>query len=443
MMRERMDDFFARDRDFWLRMARAVVIGSLAGAAALAFTQVVRYGTDLIWPENIDYGWMGGEWWWVAILSFTGLVVGVMRLLLPVDDLNGSLTIIQESSVDRSTALPAIAISIVSMVGGASLGPFDGGVRSGATIGDWYSSIRGLSEREREVNTASGINGSLGGLLTAPVLATLLAMELRWPIRRNLYRVLLPGLTASIFGFAVSFAIIGDTFLGIFELPGFDVEFWHLGLGVILGVVAAALSWLLGMTVYTIRRWVLPTLTNQVVRATLGGLILGLIAMLLPLTLASGKAQLGLEIENIEMMGAGLLIAILLAKIVAMAISLTTGFIGGPVMPALFIGGTAGLAIHALFPEIPIALAFSAMLVAVPGVSVGAPFSMILLAVLTVGIGAVETVPAAIAVVTAYTLTAGLGWFGLPAESMVVDIEDVSVQSELFELGADPQEESA
>jgi H+/Cl- antiporter ClcA len=439
-VREWMDDFFARDRDFWLRMARAVVIGTLAGVAALVFTQIVRYGTDLVWPESVDYRWMGGEWWWVALLGLTGLVVGVMRLFLPVDDLNGSLTVIQESSVDRSTALPAIAISIVSMIGGASLGPFDGGVRSGATVGDWYSSIRGLSDREREVNTASGISGSLGGLLTAPVLATLLATELRWPIRHNLYRVLLPSLAASIFGFAVSFAIIGDTFLGVFELPGFDIEFWHLGLGVVLGVVAAALSWLLGVTVYTIRRWILPTLTNQIVRATLGGVVLGLIAMVLPLTLASGKAQLGLEIENIEIMGAGLLVAIVLAKIVAVAISLTTGFIGGPVMPALFIGGTAGLAIHALFPEIPVALAFSAMLVAVPGVSIGAPFSMILLAVLTVGIGAVETVPAAIAVVTAYTLTAGLGWFGLPAESMVVDIEDASVQSELFELGADPVE---
>ena len=31
-----MDDFFAKDRDFWLRMARAVVIGALAGAATLA-----------------------------------------------------------------------------------------------------------------------------------------------------------------------------------------------------------------------------------------------------------------------------------------------------------------------------------------------------------------------------------------------------------------------
>ena len=438
-----MDDFFARDRDFWLRMGRAVIIGTIAGFAALAFTQIVRFGTSLIWPEDIDYGWFGGDWWWVVLLGLTGLIVGAMRLLLPMDDLKGSLAIIEESSVDRSTALPAIAVSIVSMIGGASLGPFDGGVRAGASVGDWYSSIRGLSEREREVNTASGINASLGGLLTAPVLATLLATELRWPVRRNLYRVLLPGLTASIFGFAVSFAIIGDTFLGVFELPGFDVRFWHLGLGVILGVVAAALSWLLGMTVYTLRRWVLPKLNNQVVRATLGGLVLGLIAVALPLTLASGKAQLGAAIENVEALGASLLIAIVAAKIVTVAISLTTGFIGGPVMPALFIGGTAGLAIYSLFPDIPIALAFSAMLVALPGASIGAPFSMIMLAVLTVGIGAVETVPAAIAVITSYTLTVGVGWFGLPAEDSVVDIDEVRVQSELFELGADPLDDDS
>jgi H+/Cl- antiporter ClcA len=442
-MRCSVDDFFAKDSGFWLRMGNAVIIGALAGLAALTFTQIVRFGTSLIWPDEIDYGWLGGEWWWVALLGLTGLIVGVMRLFLPLDDLNGSLTIIQNSSVDRSTALPAIAVSLVSMIGGASLGPFDGGVRAGATIGDWYSSILGLSERETEVNTASGINGSLGGLLTAPVLATLLATEMRWPVKRNLYRVLLPGLTGSIFGFAVSFAIIGDTFLGVFELPGFDVEFWHLGLAVILGFIAASLSWLLGMTVYTIRRWVLPTLTNQVIRATLGGLTLGLIAMVFPLTLASGKAQLGVAIENVGMLGAGLLIGVVIAKIVAVAISLTTGFIGGPVMPALFIGGTAGLAVHALFPEIPIALAFSAMLVAVPGISTGAPFSMILLAALTVGIGAVETVPAAIAVLTAYTLTAGMGWFGLPTEKAVVDIEDIGVQSELFELGADPLEEDS
>jgi hypothetical protein len=87
-----------------------------------------------------------------------------------------------------------------------------------------------------------------------------------------------------------------------------------------------------------------------------------------------------------------------------------------------------------MFPDIPIALAVSAMLVAVPGVSVGTPFTMIFLATLTVGIGAVETVPAGIAVLTAYTLTAGLGWFGLPTDQVVVDIDDARVQTELFDV---------
>jgi H+/Cl- antiporter ClcA len=433
-----VNDYFARDRIFWLRLGRAVIIGTLAGAAALAFTQLVRFGTEFIWPEEIDYGWLGGELWWLAILGAAGLLVGVMRVVFRIpDDLRGSLGIIQEAAVDRSYALQAIAISIVSLVGGSSLGPFDGGVRSGAMVGDWYSTIRKLPGREREVNTLSGINGSLGGLLTAPVLAALFVTELRWPERRNLYRILLPGLTAAIFGFAVSFAIIGDTFLGVFALPGYEVRFWHFGLAIVLGVVAAALSWLLGITVFTIRRWIVPLLPNQVVRATIGGLALGGIAILLPLTLASGKGQLGVEIDNVEQLGAALLIAVVFAKIVAVAISLTTGFIGGPVMPALFIGGTAGLAVHALFPDIPVALAFSCMLVALPGVSIGAPFSMVFLAALTVGVGAVETSPAAVAVLTAYTLTSGLGWFGIPVDKTVVDIDEVSVQSELFDVGGE------
>jgi hypothetical protein len=77
------------------------------------------------------------------------------------------------------------------------------------------------------------------------------------------------------------------------------------------------------------------------------------------------------------------------------------------------------------------------MLVAVPGVSIGAPFTMVFLAALTVGVGAVETAPAAVAVLTAYTLNSGLGWFGLPTQKAVVDIDEVSVQSELFDIGGE------
>lgn len=435
------DEHFARNRTFWNVLGRAAVVGFLAGCAALSFNTVVKWGTDLIWPEQIDYDFLGGSWWWIVVLTATGLIVGLLRMVLRVpDDLAGSLTILQEGSVDRSNALQAIGISVVSLVGGVSLGPFDGGVRSGAMVGDWWATVRGIREEEREITTVAGINGALGGMFTAPVLATLMTTELRWPERQQYYQVLIPSLAAAIFGFAVNFAILGDTFLGVFSLPGYEVRAWHLVLAVPLGFAGAALAWLLGLAVFFIRRWAAPLVGNQVVRATIGGLTMGLIAFVLPLTLASGKGQLSAAIADFEQITAWFLIAVVAGKIIAVAIALTTGFIGGPVMPSLFIGGTAGLAIHALVPDIPIALAFTCMLVAVPGVSLGAPFTMVLLATLTVGVGAVETVPAAIAVLTSYTLSAGLGWFGLPTDKAAVDIDEVTVQTELFEIGEDTTE---
>jgi hypothetical protein len=86
-----MTERFAQDRTFWNRMGRAVVVGFLGGVAALAFVRLVAFGTDLIWPEEIEYRFWAGSWWWAAVLGATGLIVGLMRVALRVpDDLSGS-----------------------------------------------------------------------------------------------------------------------------------------------------------------------------------------------------------------------------------------------------------------------------------------------------------------------------------------------------------------
>ena len=46
------------------------------------------------------------------------------------------------------------------------------------------------------------------------------------------------------------------------------------------------------------------------------------------------------------MLGAGLLIAVVFAKILVFALCEATGFVGGPFLVMLFIGGTAGTAAH-------------------------------------------------------------------------------------------------
>jgi len=110
-----------------------------------------------------------------------------------------------------------------------------------------------------------------------------------------------------------------------------------------------------------------------------------------------------------DTLGAGLLIAIVFAKIFVFAVCEATGFIGGPFLVMLFTGGTAGIATHLLIPGVPEGLAFTAMFAALPGSLVAAPFSLILLGVITTQIGALQVAPVTVAVLTAYLAVSGSG----------------------------------
>jgi H+/Cl- antiporter ClcA len=432
------DSYFARDRRFWLPVASAVPIGLMAGGAGLLFTRAVGRATKWLWPDDVDNSFLGGELWWLALTVAAGVLVGLLRKWMRVPpEPKGALENIAAAEVDQRAAVPMILVSFVSIAGGASMGPFDAGVRSGGALGEWFSDRIDADDEMRRINTLVGINGALGGLLTSPLLATLLVTELNPPNGAERYqRVVAPSLVGSVFGFFVMWSFVGATFLEVFKVPSYDVEIWHFGVALALGAVAAFLSRLLGATVFVIRG-AATRISSTVLRAGIGGLAIGVIAVCFPLTLGSGKAQLPDMIAEADELGAWLLVAVVLAKIVAMAISLATGFIGGPVMPTLFIGGAAGVATHVIFPDLPIALTLSCLLVAVPGASIKAPFSMAMLAAITVGVGPIGVAPAGVAVVTAYLLTTGLGLFASILPGKTADPDDpanVSYQEELFEM---------
>jgi H+/Cl- antiporter ClcA len=87
---------------------------------------------------------------------------------------------------------------------------------------------------------------------------------------------------------------------------------------------------------------------------------------------------------------------------IALALSLEIGFLGGNVFPMLFIGGLSGVIVHLLIPAIPFALAVSCMLAAVPGSYLRAPISMTFIAVIGVALDVSAAAPVAVAVITSY-----------------------------------------
>ena len=92
---------------------------------------------------------------------------------------------------------------------------------------------------------------------------------------------------------------------------------------------------------------------------------------------------------------------------VAMALSLQAGFMGGNVFPLIFMGGTSGTIVHLVFPDIPYTLAVSCMLAAVPGSYLRAPVSITFIAVIGMSLGPKNIAPVIVAVITSYLLIAG------------------------------------
>ena len=118
--------------------------------------------------------------------------------------------------------------------------------------------------------------------------------------------------------------------------------------------------------------------------------------------------------DNAVALGAGLLTVYVFAKLLALAGALSMGFIGGPIFPLFFVGGTAGTVIYLLFPEVPMALTVSCMMVAVPAALMLTPLSLAVVVLLIAGIPMTEAPPVLVAALVAFLVTHGLGLIGKP-----------------------------
>ena len=111
-----------------------------------------------------DPGWFDGSLWWVAVTAGAGLIVGVLRRFLHVPDkVPGTVEMIKEQRVEPSMVPGAVAVSLVSLAGGASLGPEDALGKIGGGLGTWISERRKLGEDVRATNTLSGMSAAYGG----------------------------------------------------------------------------------------------------------------------------------------------------------------------------------------------------------------------------------------------------------------------------------------
>ena len=388
-------------RDFWVLMGYAVVLGVFGAFAGLVFMGVTGAGGK--WYADSDPGWFGGHWWWVAVTVAAGVVVGLLRRLMRLPEQIPSLVEdLTDGHVDPQLVPGIVAVSAVSLIGGASLGPEKALGSMGGGAGSWINQRRGLSKDDSQVNTLSGFAGAYGGLFSSTVIVVMLILEVARPGGHRFTKALVGGIVASSVSFGIYFAIAGSVFLDAYQVPQYKFEDWQLLAGVALGVFAAIVVTLLAVFIKGATVLFGRLKVPAVAKPALGGLVFGIVGVALPLTMFTGSAQLKTVLADAGTLGLGVLIATLIAKMLTFAASQQSGFVGGPIFPSLFIGGTAGVLVHQVLPGVPLGLAFTCLFAAVPGALVAAPFTMVLLAAFVTQVGALQTAPVLIAVVTAF-----------------------------------------
>ena len=110
-----------RRRSFWRLLGYAALLGVVGAASGIVFLGVTGVGAG--WYGEPGTDWFEGPVWWVAVAAVAGLIVGLLRRALKMPQKTpGLIEDLQEEHVDERSVPSVVAVSAVSLVGGASLG---------------------------------------------------------------------------------------------------------------------------------------------------------------------------------------------------------------------------------------------------------------------------------------------------------------------------------
>lgn len=387
-------------------IAHSVFLGVAGGVIGLVYLFIVETATHALWPEEDSFEWFSGGPETVIIPLAAGLIVGLLYKVFNIQGrFKGFITELEEGHVEPKTVPAALLIAIVSLVGGASLGPEAPLGTAAGGVGTWLSRRTGGDEEDTRVATFAGISGVFGGLMSTPLGGPLLAFELEHEQTHAYYfRQMVPGLIAGSVGFGIMWPVLGTPFVGLYDFETVDFRTWMLMAAAGIGIVGGLAAIVVGRVMVGVVSWMRRLDDRPLTRGLVGGAAVAAIAFAMPITLFSGAGGLEPIFEQPEVLGVGLLLTLALLKTIALGASLGGGFYGGPIFPVLFVGGALGAAIHLIIPGIPFAIAAGSALAAVGAALAMVPLSMAVIGTLLIQGGLLESAAVVLAATTAFAI---------------------------------------
>jgi CIC family chloride channel protein len=351
----------------WLILG--VSIGVIAGLGAVVFYLALKYAGEYLLGDLGGYrpptaAAEGGERgstgfdraWAIPLITLGGALVSafIVAKFAPEAEGHGTDSAIEAVHTDpRSIRARAVLVKMVSSAltigSGGSAGREGPTAQISAGFGSLLARRLNLSDTDGRVAVSLGIGSGIGAIFGAPLGGAVLAASIVY--REDFdYRSLVPGFITSGTAYAIYGAVLGYDPLFGFVAPDYEFDPTQLGWFLLIGIVSAGVGYLYARVFYGTVALTRRLPGGKVIKPAIGGLLVGLLALLIPQILSSGYGWVQLASATDTLMTIPLWIVLILplAKIVATSLSIGTGGSGGIFGPGMVIGGFVGAAIWRL-----------------------------------------------------------------------------------------------
>ena len=349
-----------RARTMLLLSLPAVAIGIASSLILIVVMKIASALQNLLWqrlPGTLGIA-QDSPLWIIGVLTLTGIAVGlVIRFSQGHAGPDPACEPLIGAPVPPS-ALPGLIVALIlGLAGGVSLGPehpiMTVNIALAVAIG-----ARLLPRVNRMEWTILASAGTIGALFGTPVAAALIfSQTLNGSSEVPLWDRLFAPLMA---------AAAGAVTTGLFFHPHFSLPIAHYGqmemTDILSGAIVAAIAIAAGMVAV----WCLPRLhsmmhqmKNPVLVLGIGGFILGILGVIGgPVSLFKGLDEMQQMVAN-QAFSTSDYFLLAVIKLAALVVAAASGFRGGRIFPAVFVGVALGLMLHEHVPAVPAAITVS------------------------------------------------------------------------------------
>jgi len=270
--------------------------------------------------------------------------------------------------------------SFFSLFSGASVGPEGPLAFLIMEISAWIREKLTISKDTALGFDVAALSSAYNGIIGSPLFTAVFATEFNVG-KKDALTFLAWNLIAGVIGFFI-FSLLGlHSFAGFLTFPAIpEITLPYVLYAISLGILGAFVAMFMGIVMNGMGVAMERAFKDKIItRILFAGVIIAGVCYFIPELMFSGETTIHAIVANPAQFGISMLLLMAILKIVLLALSFKSGYLGGPIFPTIFICTMIGLALSLVFPTVPVGIFVLCIMAAVVTLALGAPLTAILL----------------------------------------------------------------